>query len=141
MEASPLVPVHQTPRSDDDGMMPCCGRPPIEVLNERMTLDPSLVTCGKQAWLRVDHPVVAEGVLAMAGIQCERADLADFNDRLVMVRLDAAQDPQEWAEAAKMMQEDLHKRGSMMLVCTDDFNVTALTDEDLAGLGLQRVPQ
>jgi len=38
---------HQCP-PDGSGIMPCCGRTPFEVaLDERMTLDASLVTCGR----------------------------------------------------------------------------------------------
>lgn len=29
----------------DRGIMPCCGRTPFERLNDRMTVDPDLVTC------------------------------------------------------------------------------------------------
>lgn len=38
------VPVHACPRGDS-ALTPCCGRSPFTMLNERMTLDPSLVTC------------------------------------------------------------------------------------------------
>jgi len=37
--------VHRCPE-DDSGVMPCCGLTPFEVpLTDRMTLDPTLVTC------------------------------------------------------------------------------------------------
>jgi hypothetical protein len=49
-EADPGSVVHACPRPADDGIMPCCGRTPFEVvLTDRMTLDPALVTCERQA--------------------------------------------------------------------------------------------
>lgn len=36
---------HMTPPKGS-GVMPCCGLPPFERRNDRMTLDPDLVTCG-----------------------------------------------------------------------------------------------
>jgi len=36
--------VHACPPGDS-AVMPCCGRVPFEALGDRITLDPSLVTC------------------------------------------------------------------------------------------------
>ncbi|MEO3978808.1 hypothetical protein [Streptomyces sp. CAU 1734] len=37
--------VHACPGPDDQGISPCCGRPPFEFRGERLTRDPALVTC------------------------------------------------------------------------------------------------
>jgi len=37
--------IHRCP-PEGSGEMPCCGRTPFEVLDDRMTVDPMLVTCG-----------------------------------------------------------------------------------------------
>lgn len=37
--------VHARPGPDDNGISPCCGRPPFEFRGERLTRDPALVTC------------------------------------------------------------------------------------------------
>lgn len=39
--------VHQCPPVGS-GTMPCCGRTPFEAIRDRMTLDPTLVTCVNQ---------------------------------------------------------------------------------------------
>jgi hypothetical protein len=40
---------HACPPDDGGGLMPCCGLTPFEVpRTDRMTLDPELVTCGKE---------------------------------------------------------------------------------------------
>ena len=36
--------IHQCP-PDGTGIMPCCGRMPLEVRGEVMTMDPAMVTC------------------------------------------------------------------------------------------------
>jgi len=48
--------VHLCPPSGS-GAMPCCGLPPFEVREHRMTLDPALVTCwtGDDPRLRVEE--------------------------------------------------------------------------------------
>jgi hypothetical protein len=38
-------PVHACPPDKGDGLMPCCGRSPFEVLAHRITADPTEVTC------------------------------------------------------------------------------------------------
>ena len=41
--------VHLCPPDGNGGLMPCCGLTPFEVpRTDRMTLDPALVTCGKE---------------------------------------------------------------------------------------------
>ena len=138
----PFVPVHASPAPDDGGVMPCCGRTPFEKGDDRITTDPTLVTCGKKAWLRVDNPDVAISVLDIAGVKAERADLADFNNRIVVVRIPEDEDPEGWIEGMELMQEDLAKRGSqMMVVQCDDFEIGALSEVDLALMGLQRIPE
>jgi hypothetical protein len=37
--------VHARPGPDDNGISPCCGRPPFEFRGERLTRDPAAVTC------------------------------------------------------------------------------------------------
>ncbi|MFE7954413.1 hypothetical protein [Streptomyces sp. NPDC057413] len=44
-EARPEVPVHACPGPDDNGISPCCRRPPFEFRGERLTRDPAAVTC------------------------------------------------------------------------------------------------
>jgi hypothetical protein len=40
---------HRCP-PEGSGIMPCCGRTPFEVLDDRITLDDSLVTCRRPGW-------------------------------------------------------------------------------------------
>ena len=41
--------IHLCPPDGNGGLMPCCGLTPFEVpRTDRMTLDPALVTCGKE---------------------------------------------------------------------------------------------
>lgn len=48
--AEPPGVTHACPPEGTGGLMPCCGLTPYEVSRtDRMTLDPSLVTCGKAA--------------------------------------------------------------------------------------------
>jgi hypothetical protein len=42
---TPTVTVHACPGPDDNGISPCCKRPPFEFRNERITRDPDKVTC------------------------------------------------------------------------------------------------
>ena len=44
-EPTTAVPIHACPGTDDNGMSPCCHRPPFEFRGERLTRDPALVTC------------------------------------------------------------------------------------------------
>jgi len=41
---NPDSPVHRCPPSGS-GVLPCCGKTPFEVINDRMTLFADLVTC------------------------------------------------------------------------------------------------
>ncbi|MFE2019857.1 hypothetical protein ACFW9O_17660 [Streptomyces sp. NPDC059499] len=42
--AAPVT-IHACPGPDDNGMSPCCHRPPFEFRGERITRDPAFVTC------------------------------------------------------------------------------------------------
>ncbi|MCX4450649.1 hypothetical protein [Streptomyces sp. NBC_01789] len=42
---APTVTVHACPGPDDNGISPCCKRPPFEFRGERITRDPDKVTC------------------------------------------------------------------------------------------------
>lgn len=42
---SKAEPVHARPGPDDNGISPCCARPPFEFRGERLTRDPAKVTC------------------------------------------------------------------------------------------------
>ncbi|MFJ7963175.1 hypothetical protein [Streptomyces sp. NPDC096324] len=44
-EAEPVVTVHAIPLPGSNGISSCCGRPPCEFVGERLTRDPSDVTC------------------------------------------------------------------------------------------------
>ncbi|MFZ3569452.1 hypothetical protein ACNYS0_21100 [Streptomyces sp. BH034] len=41
----PAVTMHACPGPDDNGISPCCNRPPFEFRGERLTRDLTLVTC------------------------------------------------------------------------------------------------
>lgn len=42
--------IHQCPKIGSGGIMPCCGKTPFEVrgTKDRITLNPSKVTCGNK---------------------------------------------------------------------------------------------
>ncbi|MFE0808178.1 hypothetical protein ACFW34_11930 [Streptomyces sp. NPDC058848] len=64
----PAVTVHACPGPEDNGVSPCCKRPPFEFRGERLTRDPNKVTCtGGAAGARQDgadhtcNSIVARG--------------------------------------------------------------------------------
>lgn len=75
------VTIHACP-AKGEGMMPCCGRTPFEVMADRMTTNPALINCDR------------------VRLQTERAALAQENARLTE-RLRKMQHGE--AEALKMM--------------------------------------
>lgn len=133
----PLVVVHECP-PDGSGIMPCCGRTPFEALDSRMATDPSLVTCGKVTWIRVKNAPVTKGVLDVAGVTYEQFESIPMKNRIVVVRVDSINP--ELVDAFAEVREDLERVGGRLLIVAPPFQFTALTDEDLANLGLQRIP-
>jgi hypothetical protein len=100
LSASPIV--HLCP-PEGSGIMPCCGRTPFEATDDRMTLDPALVTCRtepqaeplKAALERIEHRAFDPND------ECRYcgADIEDAHDDLcpyviASKALDALQSPQ-----------------------------------------------
>jgi hypothetical protein len=64
---------HRCP-PEGSGIMPCCGRTPFQAMDDRMTLDDALVTCGRS---KVQAPEAD-----LEKVQAPGADLAEVSARL-----------------------------------------------------------